>query len=188
MVTNSKVIGYQPRIMIRRNFCTACSLRKEDPIAHELFMELARIVSGIYFKLAPEMYSLHCSLIENFVLTEWRIFGTPFTSGIINKTTSLKYHYDAGNFKNVRSAMICFKAGIDGGNLSIPEFGIKLAIGNNTITIFDGSKILHGVTPIFKTNPSGFRFPVVFYSLLEMKNCFDMGGLEEVKKFMKTED
>lgn len=67
--------------------------------------------------------------------------------------------------------MVCFKKGITGGRLSIPEFDIKLEIEDNTLVIFNGQEILHGVTPIIKAHPQGYRYTVVYYSMEQMWKC-----------------
>jgi hypothetical protein len=67
--------------------------------------------------------------------------------------------------------MIVFKQYTEGGRLSCPEYGVKFEVADNTIIIFDGQKILHGVTPIKHLNKAAYRYSVVYYSLAQMWNC-----------------
>ena len=94
-----------------------------------------------------------------------------YKSGIINKNNELKYHFDAGNFKGVMSNMVAFKGDVEGGHLAIPELDIALEIADNTLTIFNGQEILHGVTPIETQNEQSYRYTVVYYSLEQMWKC-----------------
>ena len=48
------------------------------------------------------------------VRPEWRIPGTIFTSGIINKNNPLRYHRDAGNFPRLWSCMYAIAADCGG--------------------------------------------------------------------------
>jgi hypothetical protein len=114
------------------------------------------------------------------VLDDWKIGDTPFTSGIINKNNQLPYHFDAGNVKNVWSNMVVFKKDVTGGCLACPELGITFELKDNSVLMFDGQNILHGVTPFNKTSPNGYRYSIVYYSLLPMWNC--LPPKEEIKQ------
>jgi hypothetical protein len=110
-----------------------------------------------------------------------------FTSGIINKNNQLNYHFDRGNFRNVYSNMIAFKKDMGGGHLSIPEYDIGLEISDSSVSLFDGQKILHGVTPLKPLTEEAYRFTLVYYSLEQMWKCESpQEELERVKK-LKTD-
>ena len=117
-------------------------------------------------------------------MQDWTIGGSPFTSGIVNKNNQLKYHYDAGNFKGVLSNMVVFKKDVDGGHLVIPELDIVLEVEDNTLTIFNGQDILHGVSTIEYENEHAYRYSVVYYSLEQMWKCEPFG--EEIKRIRKV--
>ncbi len=40
--------------------------------------------------------------------------------------------------------------------------------------MFDGQSILHGVTPINKVSPKGYRFSIVYYTLKRMWQCLEV--------------
>lgn len=171
LITNSRVFGYHPREKIRHDFCASHSLAKEMPIQHKIICEFAHELTKYYKKYCGEIFNEHLAKTKEKILPEWTIKGTPFSSGIVNKNNMLHYHYDAGNFKDVYSNMVGFKSNIKGGYLSIPEYDIGLEISNNSIVLFNGQKILHGVTPIKKMNENAYRYTIVYYTLKGMWKC-----------------
>ena len=133
------------------------------------------------------MYDKHSKIVAEKVKPDWILGRSPFTSGVINKNNQLNYHFDSGNFKDVFSNMIAFRNKIEGGRLSIPEYDIGLEIDDSTVTLFDGQKILHGVTPIQYLSPESYRFTIVYYSLSQMWKCTTpKEELERIKR-IKTE-
>ena len=124
---------------------------------------------------------------SKIIKDEWKIKGTPFSSGIINKNNALKYHYDTGNIKGVYSNMVCFKKNCEGGYLVLPEFDIALEVSNRSIVFFDGQDILHGVSPFQLTTMNGYRFTIVYYTLQQMWKCQEI--TEEIARIKqrKTE-
>lgn len=182
MRQRSRTFGNQPRNLPRRDFCTAANLSREDPDAHAVIASYANRVSGYYRDYNPERFARHEKTTTK-VLDEWRLEGSPFTSGIINKNNPLMYHLDAGNFKDVWSNMLVFKRGVTGGHLALPELDIAFALPNNSLLMFDGQKLIHGVTPIGLADEHGgsWRYSIVFYSLQQMWSCLPLG--EEVKRF-----
>jgi len=106
-----------------------------------------------------------------------------FTSGIVNENNPLKYHFDTGNFKDVFSCMVVFKNGVENGFLSLPEYDVGFQLPNNSIFLFDGQGILHGVTPITRQTPESYRYSVVYYSLKRMWQCLEID--EELARIRK---
>jgi hypothetical protein len=176
MKTNSRTIGYLPRNTLRRDFCTATSLANEQPAEHAIATQAAIIAARYYKQWNPERYAMHEEATAR-VLPQYRLHGTPFTSGIINENNPLAYHFDSGNFKHVWSAMFGFKRHVEGGHLSVPELvdadghALGFEISDKSLLLFDGQGLLHGVTPIRKTRAEARRFTVVFYSLQQMWKC-----------------
>lgn len=171
LITQSRIFGYKPRETIRNDFCTSTSLATEKPKEHKIVCNFAKTLTDYYKKLCPEVYNDHYQIAQDKILPDWMIEGTPFSSGIINKNNALHYHFDSGNFKNVYSNMVAFKSNCRGGHLSIPEYDIGLEIANNSVVLFDGQKILHGVTPIKLLSKNAYRFSIVYYTLQQMWNC-----------------
>lgn len=176
LVSNSRVFGFRPRNPIRANYCSSTSLAVEFPTEHSIVCELAIKLEKYYQKYHPEGYAFHSELTKDKVREEWRLGkASIFTSGIINKNNPLKYHFDSGNFTSVYSVMIVFKGnGVGGGHLTIPEYGVKIELKDNSILMFDGQSLMHGVTPIKYQNADSYRFSVVYYSLKQMWKCLPL--------------
>jgi hypothetical protein len=173
LVTRSRIFGYMPRETMRKDYCSSTAMVRDYPIQHQIICNFATTLAEQYKKYCPEMYEMHDQMVQQKVKPDWVIKDSPFTSGIINKNNPLNYHFDNGNFSNVYSNMLAFKKDCVGGHLTMPEYDIGLEIANNSVTFFDGQKILHGVTPFTLTDPFGYRFTIVYYSLKRMWQCLD---------------
>lgn len=182
MLSTSRTIGYLPRHNLRRDYCSAAGLERDNPQAHELVLRYAKQVSTYYQQYNPDLYAEHQRQIER-VLPEYTVRDSVFTSGIINKNNPLPYHHDTGNFKDVWSNMLVFKHKVEGGHLAVPEYDACFELKNNSLLMFDGQSLIHGVTPIRKKSREGHRFSIVFYSLQQMWKC--LTPEEEVKRYRK---
>lgn len=182
MSTRSRIFGYRPRINIRHDYCTTASLFYDQPETHALVMAYAQKVALYYKTYEPELYQYHAEQIEK-ILPDWRFEQTIFTSGIINKNNALAYHFDTGNVRGVWSNMLVFRDGTEGGALVLPEYELALATKHNSLVMFDGQNLLHGVTPILQTRPDGYRYSLVYYSLQNMWQC--LPPTEEMARIRK---
>lgn len=186
LVTNSRVFGYRPRITMRSDFCSSASLNRDNPEVSVLLNKLGLRMQELYREYIPLTFQEHSTRVKE-IRPEWLIEDTLFSSGIVNKNNQLRYHRDAGNFDNVFSCMLVLKGGVEGGYLSIPEYGVGLELKNNTVLMFNGQKLMHGVTPIKRQNELSYRFSVVFYTLKSMWNCLEIKDeISRIKK-IKTE-
>jgi hypothetical protein len=171
LAMRSRIFGLQPRSLPRRDFCTAATLARDDPSGHAVVARYAETVARYYQHFNPEQYARHASLTER-VLPEWRMQDEGvFTSGIINYNSALQYHFDAGNFKAVWSNMLVYRKEAEGGYLAIPEYDVAFKLPSNSLIMFDGQRLMHGVTPIYLQNTNAYRFSIVFYSLKQLWNC-----------------
>ena len=182
--STSAIFGYSPRVPMRHDYCTVTSMAHNYPKQHHVITDFAKEPVGYYREYFPEEYQYHNAVVEERVMQDWKIGGSPFTSGIVNRNNQLKYHFDAGNFKSVLSNMVVFKKDIEGGHLIIPELDIALEVEDNTVTIFNGQDILHGVSSIEYKNASAYRYSIVYYSLEQMWKCEPLG--EEIKRIRKV--
>lgn len=185
MLTSSRTVGYLPRNTIRRDFCTTSLLSHEQPKAHDMVMSYAERVSRYYEKYDTDLYNIHQKEVER-ILPDYKIGKSVFTSGIINKDNPLPYHHDAGNIRNVWSNMLVFKHKIEGGYLSVPEYDCGFELKDNSLLMFDGQNLLHGVTPIKKTAKDSHRFSIVFYSMQKMWNC--LPPEQEIERIRKVRE
>lgn len=173
LVSTSRIIGYRPRNTIRQDYCSSTALSKESPKEHKVICDYARFADEVYQQLAGDSYKNHKAEMEK-VKSEWQIPDTVFTSGIVNKNNPLKYHFDTGNFTDVMSCMLTFRSNLQGGYLSLPEYDLMVKNQHNSVFIFDGQSILHGVTPFKKMEEPAFRYTIVFYSLKNMWQCLEI--------------
>lgn len=182
--TESRIFGYSPRNTIRKDYCSSTSLAYQNPEQNKAICDFGEYLSILYQQYFPKVYNEHQTKTNSKILKEWRIGDTPFTSGIVNKNNPLKYHFDAGNIKNVLSNMVVFKSGVNGGFLSCPEYNVGFEVADNTVILFDGQKILHGVTPIQKLTSNSYRYSVVYYTLQQMWNCLPI--TQEIARIQKV--
>ncbi len=180
LVTNSKIFGFDPATGIRKPYCSATALAIHEPHKHDVIVGFGTKINEIYREYLPEAYAEHNQMADDKINPDWRIPGTPFTSGIVNQNNQLNYHFDSGNFDGVYSNMIVLKNNTAGGYLSLPEYDIGLECGDNTLVMFDGQNILHGVTPIRLFGKSAHRYSLVYYTLKAIWNCDEL--TEEVLK------
>lgn len=171
LLTTSRIFGYAPRNVVRNHPCRAASIAAEQPNESDIVQRFAEVAAKYYHAYNPSLAETHTQLTDEKVLEGYRIGKSMFTSGIINHNNPLKYHFDAGNYKNVWSAMFAFKKNIEGGYLALPELDLCLKCTHGSLTLFDGQSYLHGVTPIRKLSEDAVRYTVVFYSLQQMWNC-----------------
>lgn len=182
--TTSRVFGYQPRIAMRRDFCTKTTLASDEPEKNAIICRYGEMIAPIYREFFPHVFESHNKWVTEKVREEWKIESTPFTSGILNKNNPLKYHYDAGNIKDVCSCMIGLKRSSAGGFLSVPELNLGFEIADASLLIFDGQSLLHGVTPIRKLSNDAYRYTAVFYTLHQMWKCEPL--TEEIARIRKV--
>ncbi len=60
---------------------------------------------------------------------------------------------------------------VEGGLLHLADYDTYLDIAHGSITIFDGQSVVHGVTPLTKVGPGGYRYTTVAYAKRDMKLC-----------------
>ena len=171
LVNTSRIFGYNPRQENKHDYCSASGMGYDHPKQHFVITRFAKEVCKFYSEFFPQTYNEHKEKVTKNVKKQWVISNSVFTSGIVNKDNQLKYHYDTGNFKEVYSNMIVFKGDVDGGHLVIPELDISLEVADNSLTIFDGQDLLHGVSPIEYRHKDSYRYSIVYYSLERMWQC-----------------
>lgn len=185
LVSRSRIFGYAPRNVLRGHPCRSTSMATDHPEEHAAICNAALAVDAQYKKFFPEVHEQHRETTKK-VREQWMIPGSVFTSGIVNYNNPLQYHFDAGNFSQVCSAMVAFRHKTQGGHLACPELGIAFEIADRSLILFDGQKLLHGVTPIKRMSEEAFRFTVVYYSLKQMWNCETVQGEVDLLRERRT--
>lgn len=152
----------------KNDYPSSSMFTRQFPEKQRLVNRYARMLADEYRNALPEYYERQVEITSEggrkAILPDWKITGTPFTSGIINKDTSLGCHLDSRNLKDALSAMIVVNSGTRGGNLILPEYDLEFKLKDNTILIFNGCKIMHGVTPIHAEREGAHRYSLVFYT------------------------
>lgn len=182
MVSKSKIFGAVPRVAVRHDRCRKADLTLKHPEIDRVFSAYGKTASSFYKKFNLEKWDFHDKTV-NEVLPEWKISGTPFTSGIMNRDNPIPYHLDQGNFKDCWSAMYTLKEGVEGGNLNLPEVDFQMVLRDRSLLLFNGQGVVHGVTPFKLKHPDAHRWTVVYYSLQGLWNCdTSMGEFERYKE------
>lgn len=188
LITSGKnrVFGYRPARQMSQfaNTCSASGMAKDYPLEHSALCAFSKTAKEYYSKIFPKQYEYNNNVVKEKILKEWTLEETVFTSGIINKDSVLQYHFDIGHVSKALSVMLTLKKDLIGGDLSIPEIDTLIKLKDNTLLIFDGQELLHGVTPIIKKSEKSYRFTIVYYSLIQMWKCLTI--TDEVIKARKT--
>lgn len=182
--TQSAIFGSLPRVPNRNNYCRHSANTRTQPELLKDILRFSEIIDNLYKELLPEQHELNLDIVKTNVVEDYLIKNTPFTTVNLNVNHAIKYHKDTGNFKDVYSNVVIMKEAVEGGYLVCPEFDIAFEQGDGALILFDGQKIIHGVTPIRLTHPKGYRCSCVFYSLATMKNCYPYKKeLERIKEW-----
>jgi hypothetical protein len=182
----SAIFGSLPRVPYRNDYCRmTADTKTQKKIANDI-MEFSKVIDEVYKDLLPEQHELNVEIVRSNVDQDYIIKDTPFTTINFNVNHAIKYHRDSGNFKGVYSNVLILKEDMIGGHLICPEYNIGFEQGDGALILFDGQRIIHGVTPIKQLHPEGFRASCVFYSLATMKNCYPYE--EELQRIKQVRD
>lgn len=172
MATTHRTFGYQPPVPMRRRYgCSRSQFNSEYPEAMNQIAQFCRVAEHMFRTHASDVHDLTANKVRESIPPAWLIAGTPWSSGIINKTVSLPYHRDQANVPSSWSAMLGCRRQVEGGFLHLADYDTYLAIPHGSITIFDGQSITHGVTPFKMLSPAAFRYTLVTYAKQGMKKC-----------------
>ncbi len=169
-----RTFGYRTRSPLRRReTCSACNTSAEYPDVHRCIVDLAPHLEAVFADFRPDEYERQSDLVDDAIHPDWRINGGLWTSGIINQTAALTYHTDRNNLPSTWSAMVVVRRHIRGGHLHVPALDLYASCDDGTVLLFEGAKVLHGVTK-FRIRPGGYRYSLVFYTLAGMKRCLPL--------------
>ncbi len=168
--SQSLIFGSAPRDPLKRLTARRCPFNRENPQAFRTLLTIGDQAQSIFKKQAPAAWESHVSAARP-ISPHWFMPKLEFTSGIINSATQLIYHTDNGNMPGCFSMMYTFRHGITGGHLHLPEFNALIKTAHNSLLIFDGASVVHGVTPFKKALGSSRRVTIVYYVLEKMQRC-----------------
>ena len=191
LAEKSAYMGSYPRTGFRSKHCNLATLNEDHPELYNQMIKLAEKACKRYGKLFNETFNKHLDMIKvgwkdkEPIHDDYIIGDSVFTGLVINKNTQMAYHLDRGNHPDVFSALFTFKNDCVGGHLAFPEYGFSIAMEDGALLLFNGQKIIHGVTPIKPISKNAYRYSVVFYSKTEMWKCLPLD--EELLKAQKDE-
>lgn len=165
---NSLTFGYMPRLKLRNQTCRLANYSR-DADADAALRELARVAETYYATYEPALYAEHRDAVQSLDM-HYR-YSEVFTSGVINKDSSVHYHYDRGNLHGAWSAMLYLCDGIEGGETVFPEYRLAVAPQDAHLVFFAGSVLIHGVSPFRKVLSRGTRYTIVYYTLRNLWHC-----------------
>lgn len=183
----SRTVGYLPRVVIRRDFCRISGIAQEHPEAQAALERLCSEGVRFFQEMNPAQFEAQRDLLAKEVKPCWVMPGGTFTSGIVNSTSQLFYHRDQGNFPRSWSVMYVVTSDVSGGALVVPEWGLAFDFSKPSWISFEGARFLHGVSPIKRRGIGSYRYSVVFYAMVGMKNCLDRDGELRRIQVLKTQ-
>lgn len=168
-----RTFGYAPPAPMRRRYaCCRSSFNALYPKAMDVLTEVCKVAEHVFRTQAEDVYERTAQAVVNKQIpAAWRIAGTPWTSGIINRTAALPYHRDQANIARSWSAMLGCRKDVDGGLLHLADYDVYLPVRHGSISIFDGHSVVHGVTPITLVKQNGWRYTTVTYAKHAMRVC-----------------
>jgi hypothetical protein len=167
-----RVFGTTAPVLNRRRYgCTYSTFNTDYPDIYSSLKHMTLLAWETLEQQLPQQAEEHHRLVSEEINKDWWINDVPFTSAIINNTAALPYHRDRLNIKGSLSAMLCLRSKVGGGHLDLPEYGVTLGIPDGSLTMFDGQKAWHGVTPLVNERPDAYRFTIVWYAKSECKGC-----------------
>jgi len=187
----SRTFGMAPRKpQHRMETCRITTLATEEPAVHMTLVDVTNTLSQMVEKYVPEQFE-HDKVVMEQVEEDWRISEKSlWTSGVVNKASALPYHRDRSNFETW-SAMPVIRKQMRGGMLNIPAWNATVACRDGSVTIFNGFRYVHGVTPMKPVTKDAYRYSVVYYALRGMKDCHTT-ALEQArgreKRMQREED
>lgn len=180
-----RTFGFTAPVPLRRRFgCSRSRFTDEHPECDAALDGLVADVEALTLAIAPDRIRGRHDEIKAEVLPEWRLDGTAWTSGIINWTSALPYHRDAGNFAGGWSAMLALRRHVRGGHLHLAEYDRTLAVPDCALVGFDGQAVMHAVTPlrfrtsVARTGHTPYRVTIVWYAKTGMRTCCPPGEAE----------
>jgi hypothetical protein len=168
---NSVTFGYRPRKpMMRQEACVLTAFNRDFPTIAAFLAHYAEVLAQMVADTMPEIEVMGREQIAK-VLPDWRLSkNSLWTSGVINKESSLPYHRDGNNF-DAWSVMPVIRQGVTGGFLDLPEYGVTIPARDGYAYAFYGKRLVHGVTPMVKKRADSYRVSIVYYALQGLKDC-----------------
>lgn len=168
----NEMFGYSAPAAVRARY--ACALSGFDKKNPKIGAALRKLVAGAVVEtrsVIPDEFTEFERRVHSMIHPDYWLGGTPYTSGVINKQSILPYHHDGTNVKDAISIQVNLRRDATGGALHLPEYDEWLANDDDTIVVFRGGSLLHGVTPIHLQTTDAYRYSIVFYAKRSCSRC-----------------
>lgn len=168
--TRSQVFGFLSRNpLVGQYGCSTCAAAAKAPDAHRYLCDSGHALADMLTSHLPDVAAKQHEVMSA-VLPEWRLPGGMWTSGVVNDSASLPYHFDKNNLDGW-SAMVVVRRHTRGGHLHLPQIGHTIRLRDGDTVFFCGYRLLHGVTPISYINETGYRMSSVYYPVAGIARC-----------------
>lgn len=183
----SRTFGRSPKkVMLKREGCQNTTTARDYPEQHDVLVRAAAALKEQFRELLPEQVALDEEVVSQ-IDNDWKLHPESlWSSGVINLSSALPYHYDRSNFESW-SAMPVVRRGIRGGCLNLPAYNLTVECRDGMVVYFPGWKVLHGVTPIKRVQPDAYRYSIVYYALRGMKDCASIAVEAGLARKRRTE-
>lgn len=162
--------GMPPKPHMRRNYANVSSVHNvpSAKIFIKAMLMLLDKTTEMLKQYMPEQYELQYELCKT-ILPKYRL-NELYTSSISNANIAAAYHKDNANVIGSVNLIITKRLNSEGGCLHLPDYGATIEQKDNSLLVYPAWKNIHGVTPIIKHHPLGYRNSFVFYSLKGLLN------------------
>jgi hypothetical protein len=170
MASQSRTSGFAARMPARGfDACRSTVLATESPAEHAVLAGAGAHLWPLLAESLPAQAADLAAWAEK-IHPDWRLPGSPWTSGIINRSSQLPYHRDTNNFPTW-SVMPVLRRHMGGALLHLPELGVALTAPHGYALAFPGYRVLHGVSPLIPARRFGWRYSIVYYQVSSLASC-----------------
>jgi hypothetical protein len=180
---NVVLFGSKPANPRKENFCHQAPIMYNSGEHYATIIETAQVMDKAFERAMPSYYKLAQGLLslnkpDRHIYPRFMIPGTIYTTGIINLNNQLIYHYDRANMNGFLSVLLTLRGGMGGGYLVFPEYRMAVECKDGYILIFNGHKLLHGVSQLMpsKMAANPYRYSIVCYTWRNMTKCYETQG------------
>ena len=142
--------------------CRMTPLTRKRPELLYQNKSLIRRVDRLYAQYERQLHAVQKAEVEKS--PNYRLWDTAFTTVYVVRCLRCAYHCDAGNLRNVLSAIMAMGR-FTGGELVFPRWRIAIAFKPGDLLLFDPQQ-LHGNLPF-----EGARLSAIFYCERNIAEC-----------------
>lgn len=142
--------------------CSKTAFTRDEPEAWLTVLQLLRGMSTVYETAAPAEYKTQMRFYDE-TNPDFRIPGTAFTTGTVNRNFSFPVHRDKGNLKFGLGVITVLREGwFSGCLLAFPQYRVGVDLQEGDVLLCDNNQ-WHGNTPFEGVEGDYERISVVAY-------------------------